>query len=60
VLASQPQLVFPTGPTGDRTEYHTGNEMFSRLDAWALQDVGLETFLDLSEGRRALHRQHRS
>lgn len=29
----------PDGPTGDARDYHAGNEMFSRLDAWMLQGV---------------------
>jgi hypothetical protein len=36
VFAEQDELVFPAGPTADRSEYHAGNEMFSPLDAWAL------------------------
>jgi len=39
VIARQPELAFATGPTGDPKDYHTGNEFFSRLDAWALQGV---------------------
>ena len=36
-LAAQERLAFPDGPTGDPAVYHTGNEMFSAVDAWALQ-----------------------
>ena len=36
-LGSQEQFRFPDGPTGDSRDYHAGNEMFSRLDAWMLQ-----------------------
>jgi hypothetical protein len=36
-LAQQAPFPFPTGPTGDSQDYHTANEMFSRLDAWMLQ-----------------------
>jgi hypothetical protein len=36
-FARQPALTFPTEATGDPTEYHTGNEFFGSLDAWALQ-----------------------
>ncbi len=36
-LAAQERLAFPDGPTGDPAAYHTGNEMFSAVDAWALQ-----------------------
>jgi hypothetical protein len=36
-LGRQPRLTFADGPTGDPTEYHTGNEFFGALDAWALQ-----------------------
>jgi hypothetical protein len=32
-------LIFPEGPTGDPTDYHSDNDLFSRLDAWALQGV---------------------
>lgn len=38
-IAAQAPMTFPTEATGDPTEYHTGNEFFSRLDAWALQGV---------------------
>jgi Methyltransferase domain len=38
-LAAQEQLVFPAGPTGDPTDYHAANDLFSPLDAWALQGV---------------------
>jgi Methyltransferase domain len=37
VLATQPHLPFATAPTGDPTEYHTQNPLFSPLDAWVLQ-----------------------
>jgi hypothetical protein len=37
VFIRQEELLFADGPTGDLTEYHTANDMFSRLDAWALQ-----------------------
>lgn len=36
-FATQNLLNFPGGPTGDPRDYHTGNEMFSHLDAWMLQ-----------------------
>jgi hypothetical protein len=36
-LLALPPLAFPSGPTGEPTEYHTGNEQFSAVDAWALQ-----------------------
>ena len=36
-LGSQSEFVFPDGPTGDPRDYHTGNDMFSQLDAWVLQ-----------------------
>jgi hypothetical protein len=36
-FATQSSLDFPTAPTGDARDYHTGNEMFSHLDAWMLQ-----------------------
>jgi tRNA (mo5U34)-methyltransferase len=32
-------ISFPDEPTGDPRDYHAGNEMFSRLDAWALQSM---------------------
>jgi hypothetical protein len=38
-LARLPELDFPTRATGDPTEYHTDNEFFSRLDAWALHGM---------------------
>jgi predicted O-methyltransferase YrrM len=38
-FAEQSQLEFPDQPTGDRRDYHAGNEMFSRLDAWMLQGI---------------------
>jgi hypothetical protein len=36
-LAAQEPLRFAAQATGDPTEYHESNEMFSALDAWALQ-----------------------
>jgi hypothetical protein len=36
-FATQRPLFFPDSPTGDPRDYHAGNEMFSRLDAWMLQ-----------------------
>jgi hypothetical protein len=38
-FAALEPMPFPPGPTGDPTEYHTGNEMFSHLDAWVLQSM---------------------
>lgn len=38
-LAAQDPLPFPDGPTGDPTDYHTGNPQFSALDAWTLQAI---------------------
>jgi hypothetical protein len=38
-LGRQPEIAFADRPSGDNTEYHTGNEMFSRLDAWVLQGM---------------------
>lgn len=38
-IGADSPIVFPTASTGDPTLYHTGNEMFSLLDAWALQGV---------------------
>jgi predicted O-methyltransferase YrrM len=38
-FAAMPAMALPDGPTGDRHDYHSGNEMFSRLDAWMLQGV---------------------
>jgi hypothetical protein len=38
-LARQPTIEFPDEATGDPRDYHAGNEMFSRLDAWMLQGV---------------------
>jgi tRNA (mo5U34)-methyltransferase len=38
-LGRQPELVFPDRSTGDPRDYHTGSEMFSRLDAWMLQGI---------------------
>jgi len=38
-IASQTPLIFPEGATGDPTDYHSDNDLFSRLDAWALQGV---------------------
>jgi predicted O-methyltransferase YrrM len=35
----QSELDFPDGPTGDPHQYHAGNDMFSRLDAWMLQGM---------------------
>ncbi len=31
------EFELPEGPTGDPRDFHTANEMFSRLDAWVLQ-----------------------
>lgn len=36
-LGRRTTLPLPSEPTGDLTEYHSGNDMFSRLDAWVLQ-----------------------
>ncbi len=36
-FAIQSPLAFPDSTTGDPRDYHTGNEMFSHLDAWMLQ-----------------------
>lgn len=36
-FARQATFLFPDNPTGDPRDYHAGNEMFSRLDAWILQ-----------------------
>lgn len=36
-LAVQGSFPIPDGPTGDPSDYHAANEMFSRLDAWFLQ-----------------------
>jgi tRNA (mo5U34)-methyltransferase len=36
-LARQEPMPFASEPTGDSAEYHTGNGMFSLLDAWVLQ-----------------------
>jgi Methyltransferase domain len=36
-LGRQSEFLIPDGPTGDAHDYHAGNEMFSRLDAWMLQ-----------------------
>lgn len=38
-LALQEPPDFPAGPTGDPADYHSGNELFSLADAWALQAV---------------------
>ena len=38
-LAGQEAIWFAAGPTGDPTEYHAANGMFSRLDAWMLQGI---------------------
>lgn len=38
-LGAQSEISFPDQPTGDPREYHAGNEMFSRLDAWMLQGM---------------------
>jgi hypothetical protein len=38
-LGRQPEMVFADDPTGDPHEFYTGNEMFSRLDAWMLQGL---------------------
>ena len=39
LLGTQSEIVFPDRPTGDPHDYHTGNDMFSHLDAWMLQAV---------------------
>ncbi len=36
-LARYADFELPDGPTGDPRDYHAGNTMFSRLDAWTLQ-----------------------
>jgi hypothetical protein len=36
-LSRLPTFEIPAAPTGDTREYHSANEMFSRLDAWILQ-----------------------
>ena len=36
-LGRQSGFPIPDRPTGDPHDYHAGNEMFSRLDAWMLQ-----------------------
>lgn len=36
-LSRQSTLLIPDESTGDPRDYHAGNEMFSRLDAWVLQ-----------------------
>jgi predicted O-methyltransferase YrrM len=36
-LGTLEEFAIPDGPTGDPHDYHAGNEMFSRLDAWMLQ-----------------------
>lgn len=38
-LATQEPIDLPAQPTGNRHDYHTANEMFSRLDAWMLQGM---------------------
>jgi predicted O-methyltransferase YrrM len=38
-LGSQEPIDLPAQPTGDPRDYHTANEMFSRLDAWMLQGM---------------------
>jgi predicted O-methyltransferase YrrM len=38
-LSRQNTLEFADEPTGDASEYHAGNGMFSRLDAWTLQSM---------------------
>lgn len=38
-LGTQSEISFASGPTGDLRDYHTANDMFSRLDAWMLQGV---------------------
>lgn len=38
-LAGLSKLDFPDAPTGDPRDYHTANDMFSRLDAWTLQGM---------------------
>jgi hypothetical protein len=37
VFARQSRLQLPDEPTGSPRDYHAGNPMFSRLDAWMLQ-----------------------
>jgi hypothetical protein len=36
-LATEAPIEFPDDATGDPHEYHAGNTMYSRLDAWVLQ-----------------------
>jgi predicted O-methyltransferase YrrM len=38
-LGRQEELVFPDGPSADPRDYHAGNDMFSRQDAWLLQGI---------------------
>ena len=38
-LGTQEPIDLPSQPTGDPRDYHTANEMFSRLDAWLLQGM---------------------
>jgi hypothetical protein len=38
-IARLDELQIPEEPTGDPSEYHAANEMFSRLDAWTLQGM---------------------
>lgn len=38
-LGAQEPIELPSQPTGDPHDYHAGNDMFSRLDAWMLQGV---------------------
>jgi predicted O-methyltransferase YrrM len=37
VFGQQERLAFPDAPTGDETEYFTGNEQFAPFDAWLLE-----------------------
>jgi predicted O-methyltransferase YrrM len=36
-LSGLSEMTFPEDPTGDPRDYHSSNEMFAQLDAWALQ-----------------------
>ena len=36
-LAAEAPIEFPDTATGDPRDYHAGNDMYSRLDAWMLQ-----------------------
>lgn len=38
-LGSQESIDLPAQPTGNPRDYHTANEMFSRLDGWMLQGM---------------------